>query len=79
MHIDEGKKFDKRNLLKNIQDGLISAKDYAVFLSKLQDVSDKVFNPEESIPNSQEFETKRDNEIQFKKKGDKKKAKGKGK
>ncbi len=79
MHIDEGKKFDRRNVRKNIQDGLISTKDYGIFLSKLPDVSDKVFNLEESIPNSQDFESKKDNEIQSKKKGARKKSRGKGK
>ena len=48
MHIDEDKKFDKRNIARNIKSGIITQKDYETYLSKLPDVSDKLFNPEET-------------------------------
>ena len=40
MHIDENKRFDKRNIEKNVKDGIITGKDYEMFLSKflIQDV-----------------------------------------
>jgi hypothetical protein len=79
MHIDEGKKFDKRNIERNIKDGIITQKDYEIYLSKLQDVSEKLFNPEAFLVDSNEFETKREAEIQPKKKSGKKKSKSKGK
>ena len=53
MHIDEQKKFDKRNIERNIKNGTITQKDYEIYLSKLPDVSDKIFNPEESLDDSQ--------------------------
>jgi hypothetical protein len=79
MHIDEGKKFDKRNIAKNVKNGVINQKDYEFYLSKLPDVSDKLFNPEETSAELDELEPKKDSEILPKKKGLKKKAKGKGK
>ena len=79
MHIDEGKKFDKRNISKNVKSGVIAQKDYEFYLSKLPDVSDKSFNPEETSAELDELEPKKDSEILPKKKGQKKKVKGKGK
>ena len=79
MHIDENKKFDKRNVERNIKNGIITQKDYEIYLSRLSDVSDEVFKPEESIPAFRNLESKRLDEIQAKKKGEKKKAKSKGK
>ena len=79
MHIDEGKKFDKRNIAKNIKNGIITQKDYEIFLSKLPDVSDKLFNPEESPIASDEIRSKKESEASLKKKRLKKKLKGKGK
>jgi len=79
MHIDKDKNFDKRNIAKNIKNGIIAQKDYELYLSKLPDVSDKLFNPEETSPESDDLELKRDSEILSKKRGLKKKAKGKGK
>jgi len=49
MHTDENKKFDKRNVRKNINDGIITQKDYEVYLAKLPDVSEKLYNPEELL------------------------------
>jgi hypothetical protein len=79
MHIDENKKFDKRNVERNIKNGIITQKDYEIYLSRLSDVSDEVFNPEESIAASRNLESKRLDEIQTRKKVEKKKTKGKGK
>ena len=54
MHTDEGKKLDKRNVERSIKSGLITKKEYESYVSKLPDVSDKVFDPEEEIQDSQE-------------------------
>jgi hypothetical protein len=77
MHTDENKKFDKRNIERNIKNGIITQKDYEIYLSKLPDVSDKLFNPEEFSVGSDEFESKKEGEIQSKKKAVKKRLKGK--
>jgi hypothetical protein len=79
MHIDENKILDKRNIERNIKNGIISQKDYEIYLSKLSDVSDKLFNPEESLTELDHSESKKNNETQSKKKRVKKKIKGKGK
>lgn len=42
MHIDEGKKFDKRTIEKNLREGIISAEEWENFLRTLPDVSDNV-------------------------------------
>ncbi|MGA2462909.1 MAG: hypothetical protein ABSH06_00955 [Thermodesulfobacteriota bacterium] len=77
MHIDENKKFDKRNIERNIKNGVITQKDYETYLSKLPDVIDKLFNLEGFSVNSEEFESKKEGEIQPKKKAVRKKSKGK--
>jgi hypothetical protein len=79
MHIDENKRFDKRNVAQNIRNGIITQKDYEIFLSKLPDASEKLFNPEEDIADSDEIRLKKESESSPKKKGARKKAKGKGK
>jgi hypothetical protein len=79
MHIDENKKFDKRNIARNIKSGVISQKDYETFVSRLPDVSNKLFNPEETSTDLGEVESREVSETSSKKKGIKKKAKGKGK
>ena len=79
MHIDEDKIFDKRNIERNIKNGIITQKDYEILLSKLPDASDKLFNPEETLTDLDEMESKREIEISSKKRGVKKKGKGKGK
>ncbi len=79
MHTDEGKRFDKRNITRNIKNGVITQKDYEIYLSKISDASDKVFNPEESLPESYDLESDRQEGLEARKKGGKKKAKGKGK
>ena len=79
MHIDENKKFDKRNIEKNIKSGIITQKDYEIYLSKLSDAGDKLFSPEETTINSEEFGLKKEEEGTSKKRVMKKKLKGKGK
>jgi hypothetical protein len=79
MHIDEDKKFDKRNVARNIKSGVISQKDYETFVSRLPDASNKLFNPEETSTDLGEVESREVSETSSKKKGIKKKAKGKGK
>ncbi len=79
MHTDENKIFDKRNIERNLKIGIITQEDYEIYLSKLTDGSDKLFNPEEILSDSEEFESKKQGEIQTKKKVVKKKSKGKGK
>jgi len=79
MHIDEEKKFDKRNIAKNIKNGIITQKDYETFVSRLPDASSKLFNPEETSTDLVETESREESESSSKKKGLKKKAKGKGK
>ena len=79
MHIDENKKFDKRNIEKNIKNGIITQKDYEIYLSKLPDISDKLFSIEEELTDSDELELRKEGEMTHKKRGSKKKAKGKGK
>jgi hypothetical protein len=79
MHIDEGKKFDKRNISKNINSGIITQKDYEIFLSKLPDVADKLFNPEENPTVLDEIKSRKETEAALKRKRIKKKLRGKGK
>jgi hypothetical protein len=77
MHIDEDKKFDRRNIMLNLKNGIITQKDYEIFLLKLPDASDKLFNPEEILADSGEIGSKKEDEIYTKKKGARKKVKGK--
>jgi hypothetical protein len=74
MHIDENKKFDKRNIERNIKDRAITQKDYEIHLSRLPDASDKIFISKEDRADLEEFESSAEGEIQSKKKGLKKKA-----
>jgi hypothetical protein len=79
MHTDEGKRFDKRNIVRNIKDGVMTQKDYEIYLSKIPDASDKIFNPEEPLPESYDLESDREEGPEPKKKGGKKKTNGRGK
>ena len=79
MHTDENKKFDRRNIERNIKTGIITSKDYESYLLKLPDVSDKLFNPEKPSSESDEIVLKAEEVSQPKKKTGKKKVKGKGK
>lgn len=76
MHIDDGKKFDKRNIEKNVKDGIITQKDYEIYLSKLPDVSHKIYIPEECSDDSKEQRSGSDEKI-IKKQDVKKKRRGK--
>lgn len=71
MHIDPNKKFDIRNIERNIKEGIITQKDYEIYLSKLPDVSDKIYNPDES------FEEEIESKEEIRKSMAKKKSKGK--
>ena len=78
MHIDENKQFDKRNIEKNIKGGVLTKKEYETYLSRLPDVSDKVFLDEE--PQAESIDTpSREDEGRPKKAELKKRSKGKGK
>jgi hypothetical protein len=78
MHIDENKKFDKRNIEKNIRSGIINQKDYETYLSKLPDISDKLFSLGENLIDLEDMHgSKKEGEIGLRKKGIRKKKKGK--
>ena len=47
MHTDENKRYDRRNIDSNLQRGSLTTKEYETYLSRLPDVSDKVFKPDE--------------------------------
>jgi hypothetical protein len=79
MHIDDSKKFDKRNIEKNVKDGIITEKEYEMLLSRLPDVSDKLFNAEEAVAGPEQSEARKEGEMRPKKKVIKKKVKGKTK
>ena len=76
MHIDENKKFDKRNIEKNIKSRIITQKDYEIYLSKLSDVSDKLYDLEGNFTDLDASELKREIKVFSKKKEVKKKKKG---
>ena len=78
MHIDENKKFDKRNIDKNMKEGIFTPKDYEIYLSRLPDVIDKAFVDEELESDSTEITSKED-DARPKKTEPKKKSKRKGK
>lgn len=69
MHVDESKKFDKRNTERNIKDGILSLKEYEAYLSRLPDSSDKIFHPEEDRSDSEAYESHSEDEGHYRKKG----------
>lgn len=75
MHVDESKKFDKRNVERNIKNGDITQKDYETYLSRLPDASDKILSFDEDMADTGEFESSTENEMSSQKKSSKKKAK----
>ena len=79
MHTDEQKKFDIRTIERNTKSGMITQKDYETYLSRLTDVSEKVYNPEETVESEGEVESKREGDLSSKKKEMKKRVKSKGK
>jgi hypothetical protein len=77
MHTDESKRFDKRNIESNLRRGFMAPKEHESYLSKLPDVSDKIFDPEDESPGKQEdLDLRGDHEGITKKKGGKGKGKG---
>lgn len=74
MHVDESKKFDKRNIERNIKDGIITLKDYEAYLSRLPDVSDKILLPEGEMTDFEADETLSGNEMASRKKSERKKS-----
>jgi hypothetical protein len=77
MHTDDQKKFDKRNLLSNLQRGLLTQKELESYFSKLPDASNKLFNTEEDTENSPQNEPKVNDETTSRKKDGKKEVKSK--
>jgi hypothetical protein len=51
MHTDEEKRFDKRNIPRNLKEGVVTQKEYEVYLSKLPDLSESILDAEE-VPDS---------------------------
>lgn len=47
MHTDENKRYDRRNIASSLRRGVVTPNDYETYLSKLPDVSHKLFDPEE--------------------------------
>jgi hypothetical protein len=74
MHIDETKKFDKRNIEKNIKNGIFTHHDYETYLSGLPDISGKIYISEENTSETGEMEATEKEEAPFRKKGLKKKT-----
>ena len=55
MHTDESKRYDKRNIDSNLRKGEVTPRDYEAYLSRLPDVSEKAFEPdEEASPGGEE-------------------------
>jgi len=78
MHTDETKRFDKRNVEGNIREGVVSRKEYETYLSKLPDVSDKVFT-EECCSDQEGSSPEKEPEMETRQKKLKKRSKTKGK
>ena len=78
MHIDESKKFDRRNIDRNLKEGVITLKEYEGYLAKLPDASDKIYTPEDLPEESEGMEVERQSDAAAKKRPAKKKAKAKG-
>ena len=54
MHVDPGKKFDKRSIERKIREGFVSQKEYEDYLAGLPDVSDKVHDHDEKTTGEKE-------------------------
>lgn len=77
MHTDENKKYDKRVIEILHRRGVVIPKDYEAYLSRLPDVSSKIYNPEEEgMEEGQTSDARIDPEDESKKKGTKKRGKG---
>jgi hypothetical protein len=76
MHIDEGKKYDKRNMENNLRRREGGRKDFEAYLTRLPDVGDKAYTPEqEGLEAGNQSEFPADLETGLKQKGTKKKGK----
>ena len=49
MHIDERKRYDKRNMENNLRGRGVVPKDYEAYLARLPDVGDKAYTPEQEV------------------------------
>lgn len=49
MHTDQDKRYDKRNIDASLRKGEVTPKDYEAYLSRLPDVTDKAFPPDEEV------------------------------
>jgi hypothetical protein len=77
MHTDETKKYDKRIIEILLRRRMVLPKDYEAYLSKLPDVSSKVYDPEEEgLEEGEEFGSRVDSEGDARRKGMKKRGKG---
>ena len=77
MHTDESKKYDKRVIETLLRRRMVLPKDYENHLSKLPDVSSKVYNPEEEgMEEGKGPDLQGKSEEDARKKGMKKKGKG---
>jgi hypothetical protein len=77
MHTDESKKYDRRIIEILFRRGTALPKDYESYLSKLPDVSSKVYNPEEKgMEEGEESDSRGDSGEDARKKGMKKRGKG---
>jgi hypothetical protein len=47
MHTDEKKRFDRRNIESSLRKGVVTSKEYDAYLSKLPDMSENIFDPED--------------------------------
>ena len=77
MHIDERKRFDKRNVENSLRGRGVAPKDYEAYLAKLPDVSDKAYVPEHEVLEAGDPSgSSGDLETGSRQKGSKKKGKG---
>jgi len=49
MHIDDRKRYDKRNIESNLRGGRVALKEHEAYLAKLPDVSEKAYNPDHEV------------------------------
>ena len=76
MHTDQGKRFDKRNIEANLRRKVMTPKEHESYLSKLPDMSHKIYDPEEELlENEPESASGGDYDRSPKKKGAKVKGK----
>ena len=78
MHIDESKKFDRRNIDRNLKEGVITLKEYEGYLAKLPDASDMIYTPEHLPGEPEGIDAEQQSDAAGKKRPAKKKAKAKG-